>query len=446
VAITVDTSRALRKPLDLTALVEAVVNAGPADESFWIEWKSDLDLTMAPGAFNTARTILGFANRMPDTAATVCEGLAYMIIGAQPGKVAGTIVIDGANLEQALIKYLGGDGPVWSPHYVTAQGRDVLVIVVEAPKWGDDIHALRTGFNNVLEGTVFVRSQAKTRQANAEEHKLLQQRLLRRQQSTQLGGLQVGFTIGPPHSVVVLDPTPEQVDDWVDERRAAIRAWHQAVIDATEEPNKGILASLFRPKIDEQAIEEHLQLCRQRVFDATRRALIEGGFSLLSMKVTTPGPRIFENVELTLTIDTPHSAFEERDAPADLESLPPPPKPPKKITTGDVLGISTIGSALVPSFLRTPLPKFQIPDTRIYIEDDLITLTIGRLRPEKPVTSTGFHIFLHERRQDQLPIAWTLTSTSAQGVQRGTTEVPVLPRQAVLLLSTKDLPETPETD
>jgi hypothetical protein len=144
VAITVDT-----KPLDLTALVEAVVNAGPADESFWIEWKSDLDLTMAPGAFNTARTILGFANRMPDTAAAVCEGLAYMIIGAQPGKVAGTIVIDGANLEQALIKYLGGDGPVWSPHYVTAQGRDVLVIVVEAPKWGDDIHALRTGFNNV---------------------------------------------------------------------------------------------------------------------------------------------------------------------------------------------------------------------------------------------------------------------------------------------------------
>jgi hypothetical protein len=101
---------------------------------------------------------------------------------------------------------------------------------------------------------------------------------------------------------------------------------------------------------------------------------------------------------------------------------------------------------MIPSLLGTSVPSLQVPESTIYIEDDSITLTIGRLRPEKPVTSTGFHLFLHERPQDHLPIAWTLTSTSAQGVQRGTTEVPVLPRQAVFLPSTEGLPETPETD
>lgn len=89
-AIMIDTSRGLRRPLDLVSLVEAVVNAGPADEAFWIEWKSQLDLTQPAGQFKAARAILSFANRMPDTASTACEGLAYLIVGAEPGSVAGT--------------------------------------------------------------------------------------------------------------------------------------------------------------------------------------------------------------------------------------------------------------------------------------------------------------------------------------------------------------------
>lgn len=87
-AIAADTSRGLRRPLDLVSLVEAVVNAGPADEAFWIEWKSQLDLTKPAGQFKAARAVLSFANRMPDPASTVCEGLAYLIVGAEAGSVA----------------------------------------------------------------------------------------------------------------------------------------------------------------------------------------------------------------------------------------------------------------------------------------------------------------------------------------------------------------------
>jgi hypothetical protein len=39
-AIMTDTSRGPRRPLDLVGLVEAVVNAGRADEAVWIEWST----------------------------------------------------------------------------------------------------------------------------------------------------------------------------------------------------------------------------------------------------------------------------------------------------------------------------------------------------------------------------------------------------------------------
>lgn len=211
-AIKVDISRSLRRPLDLVSLVDAVINAGPADEAFWIEWKSQLDLTRPPGQFKAARAILSFANRMPDTASTVCQGLAYLIVGAEAGGVAGTAVIDAAVLEQALIKYLGGDGPVWSPTYVTVQGHEVLVIVVEAPRWGDPIHTLRRTYETLHDGTVFFRSQAISRPANSAEHRLLEQRARRGEQSPELDGLQVGFEISKPGGIIVIDPTPEQVD------------------------------------------------------------------------------------------------------------------------------------------------------------------------------------------------------------------------------------------
>ena len=44
-AVQIDTARAMRRPDELAALVLAVVQAHPADELDWIEWKSGLDLS-----------------------------------------------------------------------------------------------------------------------------------------------------------------------------------------------------------------------------------------------------------------------------------------------------------------------------------------------------------------------------------------------------------------
>jgi hypothetical protein len=117
--------------------------AGSADEAFWVECKNNgFDPAESEGRLKTARAILSFANQMPDIAATACGGLAYVIIGAEPGGVDGVTVHDGADLDNWLIKYLGGDGPTWTPSYVKHGDKDVLVIVVVAPRWGDSAHTL----------------------------------------------------------------------------------------------------------------------------------------------------------------------------------------------------------------------------------------------------------------------------------------------------------------
>ena len=84
----------------------------------------------------------------------------------------------------------------------------------------------------------------------------------------------------------------------------------------------------------------------------------------------------------------------------------------------------------------------NMPDFRIDIERGQITLNIGQIRPEKTVTSAVFHLFLLERPADnQLTVAWTLTSTSTEGIQRGTSQIPVHPTKAVFLPAQIGLPD-----
>jgi len=102
VVLAIPTSTALRGTSDLRQLVEAVVKAGTHDEADWIEWKGPLDLTAKAGCCTVARTILGMANRDPERARVICEGLGYVVIGAEPGTVHGLSSVDHATLDQLI--------------------------------------------------------------------------------------------------------------------------------------------------------------------------------------------------------------------------------------------------------------------------------------------------------------------------------------------------------
>lgn len=427
-AISIDTTRPLRRPLELAALVEAVEAALPADESSWIEWKTELDLRNAAGAFKTARAILSFANRMPDAAEKTCGGLAYFLLGAEPANVPGTPEIDPADLEQALLKYLGADGPVWSPHYVIHAGVTVLVIVVEAPQWGDPIHTLRRTHGSSDDGTVFVRSQARSRPANSAELRMLQVRLLRGAGGVEvLAGLEVTCTIREPNALLVIASSSEMVDEWLEKRRTAITAWQESLIEA----DAGKEAAFFRSLVNTAGIEDHLEECRARLFDAQRRRVFENGWSRVSVSVFNPGARILEDVELTLHIDGEWSAMDTGSHDyEDLKELPAVPRlrnPAAELTR----------SLHSPAGRLRPLaiPRALYFNPNIDIEPDAITLQLGQLRPEKPRTATEFSLVLHREPEpaDSLSIPWSATSPCTTGMQRGVLQVPVETRRFVLL-------------
>lgn len=178
--LNIQSNNALRRPTELQDLVRAVLQADPADETDWIEWKSARQLTTPEGQADAARHILGFSNRHPDRAARNFQGCGYLLIGVQPGSLVGTDRIDPADLEAGLRRYLGDAGPQWSYYNVSYQGTHVALFMVEPPRWGDPIYCLERQFAKYQAGAVFVRRMGSTHAASPADLRYLQERLLRR--------------------------------------------------------------------------------------------------------------------------------------------------------------------------------------------------------------------------------------------------------------------------
>ena len=65
--------------------------------------------------------------------------------------------------EQGIATYIGGaEGPDWGPSYEDVDGKTVLVITVEPPRWGDPVFTFRRGFDAYRDGDIFIRRAGKT--------------------------------------------------------------------------------------------------------------------------------------------------------------------------------------------------------------------------------------------------------------------------------------------
>lgn len=160
----IDTSTALRSTDEVRALADAIYHAAETQqESRCVEWKGTWDLRgSARDKFSAAKHILGFANRDVDTASRMFAGCAYIVAGVEPGTATGLEVEDPATLTGWLSSYLGTDGPVWTPFWVTVAGVSVLVLLIEAPRPGDPIHTLRKAYGGFGPGRVFTRREGQT--------------------------------------------------------------------------------------------------------------------------------------------------------------------------------------------------------------------------------------------------------------------------------------------
>lgn len=218
-----DTARAPLSAADREALVRAVSRAHATDETVWLEWKGQLDLSVPEGRMSVARCILGFANRLPEVARRFCEGRAFMVVGAEPGQVRGIEPIDAAVLEPRVNAYLG-DGPRWTPHWVAVDGARVLVVEVSAPQPGDPIHCLAKEYDRYRNGDIFVRRLGATERASATEVRSLVERA--KGGAPRLSGLRL--EVSPATTLTPVDFSQEAREAWLEqERQVCLTSLHR---------------------------------------------------------------------------------------------------------------------------------------------------------------------------------------------------------------------------
>ncbi|WP_327111106.1 ATP-binding protein [Streptomyces sp. NBC_01341] len=88
-------------------LIRAVLNASSADETRWLEWKSQHGVSKAAGAFAVSKAILGFANRIPDGAEQWAGGHVYLLVGVDDDAVHGVPTHDAERADSWLRRNLG---------------------------------------------------------------------------------------------------------------------------------------------------------------------------------------------------------------------------------------------------------------------------------------------------------------------------------------------------
>lgn len=276
-AIDIDLSREIRGVDQLRALVRAVLAAHPSEETSWVEWKSDIDLTSKDGCMKVASAILGLANRPVDDAARTCARFGYLVVGAERDNLTGVVVPDPAGWVTKVEQYLKGDtAPTWAHTTIPIDGRNVLVVTVDPPQHGDLIWTVRKELGRVMSGTVFVRKPGKTERATAKDMAALQERLLARTPS--LPDLVVELVGDLPLSWLPGSATREHAAAWARTRRDSLAAAAHAVQDQQNTPSQELATGdrldgqsmgavqdavsntfqQFLPEPDQRTLEEYL--------------------------------------------------------------------------------------------------------------------------------------------------------------------------------------------
>lgn len=181
----IDISRQFAGEARLVELVRYVEASVPDNESEWLEWKSRLDMSKKEACFAVAKGVLGFLNRHPDVASRFAGGFAYFVVGAEAGSITGQDPIDNDIVVKKVTPFIG-TVPSWRPNWVVVDGKSVLVIEVDPPKWGDRLHPLQKQFKDegsgrtFTAGQLFVRRSGGSHPVNPSELQMLEERFVLR--------------------------------------------------------------------------------------------------------------------------------------------------------------------------------------------------------------------------------------------------------------------------
>lgn len=434
----IELSRPARTRADQTALVEAVRDAPASEqETNYLEWKGSLDLGAKSALAKIGGAVLGLSNRMPDVAARACGGCAYMLVGVEPGNVAGVTPVDAAKLEAGLAPYIGADIQ-WRPDYVEVDGRTVLVVTVEPPQWGEPGHPVRKTFTDggnalLVEGAILVRHHASTEPAKAADIDALNRRALRRSDNEL--AVDVRLLDGTPLQRV--DLREETLDAFVNSRREImLRALNRA-----KPVNLLGIASVLQEHRSEDVyrkeVEEYAEQLAEALPDVLLARSVLHDAGLLKLVVVNSTERTFTGVRVELTLP---GEIEVRTWKREVNDEVELPRAPVPFGRGNasVHGLSWDlgGIDAIPQMkpLWTPDAESDGSKTTVVFSDT-------EVRAEGTHQLPGIWLLLDDEAPGEVVIQWQATAKEATKRLSGTVTVPVAPR---LMEPTEVLADAPE--
>lgn len=440
-SLRVDTARAHRTLAELADLVAAIVASDGklGQESHWLEWKGPLPIDKQEGHFHIARAILGFANRDPERAARVCEGIAYVVVGAAPASVPGVKAVDFADLSQGVDRYV--QGVRWTPQYVAHDDKTVLVVIVEAPRAGDPIHTLRKGTDKFDAGTIYHRGAGRTAPANPDDVKMLSDRIVAGLRPT---GLTLELRAEARDPLMRLNGSEEAQQDWLDRREAHLRVTvekpepepRQTAKASPDDPfgfrgmNAGILDGLFSGPAEQsaydRAMEEYLDLCRKRLLRNVVRDIVRDAGNAATLAVVNESDEPISDLVVTARIERAPGILVFTSAP-DARPMPESPEwPTRRDALASITGMHTSVPLMpIPALAGaggSPLVDPRMFDTTVVDEHDdyfEVSWSVGDLLAESD-DETTFYLAFGPAAPEQVPVELYARSKSHRGVARGT--------------------------
>lgn len=459
VTLRIDASRALRTHHSHVELVKAIVAAPEStQETYAVEWKTEVDLADRGWRARLAKGVLGFANRDPALVTRWFEGCAYLVVGACPGRLVGTTVVDAAKVEAALAPYVGKgpDGPDWSSSYVDVDGKSVLILTVEPPRLGSRIWTLQKEYaptkgEALRAADIFVRHQASTERASQSDIDMLTRRAA--SGGTQLGGLTV--LLPAKAAAVPIDIRDETVAAWLDSEREALKLPPEPppepkrVIQVPSDPaarklltredilksadfgtSIGKMMRMREPRSREKyqaELDAYLTKAGERLPGVLLRSAVRRELGRIALTVRNDTLDNYHAVEVELYIDVAGvlAFFDSGDIGG--RTLPGRPVEWGK---GGGSAFDAITSFRMPYVPRPIMPNVSIPRGRIdNSHSSRITLHPADVRPKRTADLDEFYLLVHpEHAGTTLTATWTATATDASGSMEGTFNIPVAAR------------------
>lgn len=434
VAFPIDTSHAFLRPSQLEALVRAVAAADEHEEHDWIEWKTDLDLATPEGRFHVVKQVLGFSNRTVAAAQRSAEGYSYIVVGAASGAIPGISTIDPADLTNGIGRYVG---PVpWFPEWVTVDTRNVLVVIIEPPKPGDEAFTLKKGYGTHREGDIFVRTPGKSERATADQVAALFQRARASTPALDLivraatPTIEFGPTIDRRRLEQIIESERNLL---MAPNRSTIRKSPATGMDAFNAfAGSGAMGALHKMTADQRSpeyykkqVDGYLNQLRATAGGAAHHERIERSSAKLHLVVENLTLQNFKNVEVVVHLPGNVTGWSLREL-RELEDAPAPPRRPQPL--GTPRPFPNVTDNLVAQIARPSLPSFDPGPGFSADNTGSVTLTFDPvdLRPKSLEPLPAAPLIVHEPVGSELVFTWRATADNVDGLNEGDDRVIVV--------------------